>query len=273
MSKNDSHILCFISKIVSALTYSGWYLALISIICVLLWLLQYGGVFLWSDYFTTFYYFVNDPTLSSYFLSNYVHALTLEYPFIISSHIIWNTIDLYGAYLLIVLFGFAFCDKKEWAQNLKITFFSTIIYLLILPIPIFFTAIRTLPENAQVFCGFSGILFALLGLSAFFYHKILAVKIKNEKSKVVNWIKSNLLLILLIISAIFPTSLIDSQTNFVAHLVGLGLGYLIAWILNTYLNSDNMVVKKRCWIGIGIIAIPTLIWVILMILCGASIFF
>lgn len=273
MARDESQIFCCISKTVSAIKYSVWYFALILIIIALLWSLQCGVVFLWSDYFTTFYYFVNDPTLSSYFLSNYVHAITSEHQSIDFSHIFENTLGLYFAYLLIVLFGFVYPDKQEWAHNLKLTFTSTIIYLIILPIPISLIALLTLPENVQAFCGFSGILCAVLGLSAFFYHKSLIAKIKNEKCIISYWIISNLLLIFLIICAILPTFLINPQINYQAHLVGLGLGYLIAWISNTYINTDKTVVKKWCLIGIGIIAIPTLIWVILMILCGASIFF
>ncbi|MDD3915325.1 MAG: rhomboid family intramembrane serine protease [Bacteroidales bacterium] len=273
MARDESQILCCITKTVSATKYSVRYLLFILIIIALLWSLQYSVVFLWPDYFTTFYYYINDPTLSSYFLSNYVHAITSEHQYIDYSHIIENTIGLFLAYLMIVLFGFFYSDKKEWVHNLKLTFSSTLIYLLILPIPISLIALLTLSENAQIFCGFSGILCAILGLSAFFYHKTITVKINYEKSKVVTWIMRDLLLFSLIIMIILQTIYINPQTNFQAHLVGLCLGYLIAWILNTYLNSDRMIVKKYCLVGIGIIAIPTLIWIILMILCGVGIFF
>lgn len=248
-------LLSWMRKYADALRYTRFFGISILILAVLLIGIQIL-VIQNPDLENIFYLFPDNPSLSSFYLANYVHdqANLLRH---LGGNILIMVLTGFG----IIGTGFLMRNRTKWAESLKICYFSLLTFLLCFSVLIFYPLYLTLAgtsDNMPV-GGFSGTVCALIGLGCFFRYRSCSEKLPDIK-------ENRYRLLLPFLAPVLFAGFICIFPNILPHIEGYVLGYLTAWVYDTIFNSKNRHKITLCvFLLIGLV-VPTLIWLTIVFL-------
>ncbi|MCQ1537849.1 hypothetical protein FTO68_02455 [Methanocalculus taiwanensis] len=241
------------------------YLIFLAVLFSLLLCFQYAIIHVIPVEFTLrhIYLNVNDPNLTSMFLSNYMHN-PLD-----SSHI---TNNLYSTYLLIIcIFILGTVILPALGSPMPPKFFPAtfLVFLLALPFSISGISILSAPVMGKEWSsGFSGITYAFLGLFFFLMLSLVYRRVLKRRSDMTSrsmflLFSGTFLTLTLVICQIF-SELHLGWVNVYAHLGGFLLGLLIPSLMALVLTAQNHRQAAVAGIFIGLTLLtPSFFWLLM----------